>query len=128
MSTRISSRPVAALLLALAGCDPAPPEASNVVAAAAPAPADRIACADPGSDRFTASCTLERREGPEGAILVVTRGDGGFHRLRVSDDGRGVVAADGAEPARVRIIGDKRIEVAIGGARYQLPATIAAGR
>ena len=37
-------------------------------------------------------------------------------------DGRGVIAADGSEPAKVMIIGDGVIEVAVGGDRYRLPA------
>jgi hypothetical protein len=59
-------------------------------------------------------------------VLTLHNPDGGFHRLLVTKDGRGVVAADGAEPAIVRVVGEREIEVAIGGDRYRLPATVAA--
>jgi hypothetical protein len=55
---------------------------------------------------------------------VVRKPDGGFRRLRVTDDGRGVAAADGAEAAQVTIIADDRIEVAIGGDVFRLPASV----
>ena len=59
----------------------------------------------------------------QGLILTVHRPDGGFHRLLVKP-GYGVVAADGAEEAKVTIVGANEIEVAIGGDRYRLPATV----
>ena len=86
---------------------------------------DRIECAA-GSAAFARDCTVERTEAADGLILTVRRPDGGFHRLLVVSDGRGVIAADGAETARVAVIGDGRIEVAIGGNRYRLPATVKA--
>jgi len=84
----------------------------------------RIACAPQGAADFKPVCTLDRIEGADGLTLVVHNPDGGFHRLRVTKDGRGVVAADGAEKALVTIVGAGEIEVAIGGDRYRLPATI----
>ena len=51
---------------------------------------------------------------------------GGFRRFVVAGDGTGVAAADGAEPAMVTIIDDDRIEVAIGGDTFRLPATVQA--
>ncbi|HEY0116883.1 MAG TPA: hypothetical protein VGB54_14305, partial [Allosphingosinicella sp.] len=39
-------------------------------------------------------------------------------------DGRGVVAADGAERAEVTIIADDMIEVAIAGDSFRLPARV----
>jgi len=54
----------------------------------------------------------------------VHKPDGGFRRLLVVKGGRGVVAADGAEPAKVTIVADHQIEVAIGGDRFRLPATM----
>jgi len=44
--------------------------------------------------------------------------------LLVTQDGRGVIAADGAEAAKVTITGADGIEVALGGNRYRLPATV----
>jgi len=84
----------------------------------------RIACAPQGAADFKPVCALDRIEDGDGLTLVVHNPDGGFHRLRVTKDGRGVVAADGAEKARVTIVGAGEIEVAIGGDRYRLPATI----
>ena len=59
-------------------------------------------------------------------LLTLRNPNGGFHRLRIVNDGHGVVAADGAEAATVAIAGTGQIEVAIGGDRYRLPATIRA--
>lgn len=87
----------------------------------------RIACAPQGAADFKPACTLDRVEDADGLTLVVHNPDGGFHRLRVTKDGRGVVAADGAEKAEVTIVGAGEIEVAIGGDRYRLPATIKDG-
>ena len=84
----------------------------------------RIVCAMPGSSDFRRDCTLDRTATDKGVILTVHQPDGGFHKLRIAEDGRGVVAADGAEAAKVTVIGEHEIEVAIGGARYRLPATI----
>lgn len=116
-------------VLTLAGCeerraDPAPIAAAEAEAAAAQEDDGRILCAAGAGEALTRQCTVERTEGAEGLVLVVRRPDGGFHRLLVTRDGRGVVAADGAEAARVAVVGDDRIEVTIGGARYQLPATV----
>ena len=83
-----------------------------------------IACAPQGASEFKRACTLDRVAGDDGLSLVVHNPDGGFHRLLVTKDGRGVVAADGAEKAAVTITGPGEIEVAIGGDRYRLPATI----
>ncbi|MFG6281383.1 hypothetical protein [Sphingomonas sp. S6] len=86
--------------------------------------ADLILCAH-GSDAFRRTCTVERTQEDRGLILTVRHDDGGFHRLLVTQDNRGVIAADGAEAARVSIIDPQSIEVAIGSDRYRLPATIA---
>ncbi|MDB5678907.1 hypothetical protein [Sphingomonas bacterium] len=87
---------------------------------------DRIECAISGAAAFARDCTVERTETAEGLILTVRHSDNGFHRLLVVKDGRGVIAADGAEVARVAVLGDGRIEVAIGNDRYRLPATVKA--
>jgi hypothetical protein len=133
MSTRISSARwwVLAPLL-LAGCGgPAAenigatlPETPNQAAIAKAPEAPRIECAAPGSGAFASTCTVERAETPNGVILTLRRPDGGFHRLQITRDGRGVIAADGAEPAKVTPLGADRIEVELGGARYRLPAIV----
>ena len=41
---------------------------------------------------------------------------------------RAAIAADGAEPAMVSIVEKGTIDVALGGDRYRLPATIGAAR
>lgn len=85
---------------------------------------NRIECLLRGGEQFERFCTIDREQGPAGRILVLRKPDGGFRRLLVATDGRGVVAADGAEPAIVSILRDSRIEVAIGGDRFRLPAQI----
>ena len=91
---------------------------------AADAGKERIECALEGADAFARDCTVEEMSDADGAVLVVGRGDVGYRRLQITTDGRGVVSADGAEPAKVTIVGDKLIEVAIGSDRYRLPASI----
>ncbi|HMC91204.1 MAG TPA: hypothetical protein VKI45_01975 [Allosphingosinicella sp.] len=92
-------------------------------AASADASDDRIDCAIAGG-QFAHACTVERTSGKDGLMLTVRAPSGSFRRLEVTGDGRGVIAADGAEPAKVTILGPGRIEVAIGGDRYRLPATV----
>ncbi|MEH3048433.1 hypothetical protein [Sphingomonas adhaesiva] len=84
----------------------------------------RIKCALAGSDAFQRVCTIDRETGDRGLILTVHHPDGGFRRLLVTKDGRGVVAADGAEPARVAIVDVNEIEVALGNDTYRLPAMV----
>lgn len=84
----------------------------------------RIVCARNGSSDFARVCTLERATSDTGLTLVVRHPDGAFHRLLVTTDGRGIVAADGAERAVVTVTGPDQIEVALGGDRYRLPATV----
>ena len=85
---------------------------------------ERVDCAPAGAGEFQRLCTVERVQGEEGTILTVRHPDGGFRRLHVTADGRGVIAADGAEKAVVSIIDHDRIEVALAGNRYRLPATV----
>ncbi|MDR7227524.1 hypothetical protein J2X44_002060 [Sphingopyxis sp. BE259] len=82
----------------------------------------RIECALEGAKLFDRTCTVEEMSGQDGAVLVVGRGNVGYRRLQITTDGRGVVSADGAEPANVTIVGDGMIEVAVGNDRYRLPA------
>ena len=82
----------------------------------------RIECALEGAKGFDRTCTIDEMSGADGAILVVGKPDVGYRRLQIATDGRGVISADGSEPAKVTIIGDGVIEVAVGGDRYRLPA------
>ena len=111
---------LAVLPLLLSGCG----QADSARQAAADPEDNRIECRLANSAQFDRFCTIEYRDGDSGRMLVVRKPDGGFRRLRVARDGRGVVAADGAERAQVTIIADDRIEVAIGGDVFRLPATV----
>jgi hypothetical protein len=81
-------------------------------------------CALEGTGRYQRICTFEVRSGSGGAILVLHKPDGGFRRLKIVKDGRGLVAADGSEPAMVHIESRDSIEVSIGDDRFLLPATL----
>jgi hypothetical protein len=83
-----------------------------------------ISCATQGAKEFADACPYERSESNDGMILTIHHPDGGFRRLLVTTDGRGVVAADGSEPASVTPVSEGLIEVTLGGDRYRLPATV----
>ncbi|MDB5687046.1 MAG: hypothetical protein JWR77_1635 [Rhizorhabdus sp.] len=74
--------------------------------------------------RIAPDCTIERDASPEGNVLTLRNPDGSFRRLLIVKDGRGVIAADGAEAARVSPAGPGNIDVAIGGMIYRLPARL----
>lgn len=84
----------------------------------------KIECATDGGESFAFACAIDRVESQDGLFLTIRHPDGGFRRLRVAKDGRGVVAADGAETAVVTPLAPNLIEVALGTARYRLPATV----
>ena len=128
MSTRIFERIpalVVLLLLPLSACGREQPTSAQVEAQQRGDTASdtRIACAR-GDAAFASTCTIEQAQGRDGLILTIRHPDGAFRRLLVTQDGRGVIAADGAEVAKVTITGADGIEVALGGDRYRLPATI----
>ncbi|WP_294079517.1 hypothetical protein [Sphingomonas sp.] len=132
---RISETILAGIaLLALAGCDQrqVKTKAEQVQIKrgeeARAAAEGRIPCAVGGKGAFDLVCTIDRAHTQDGLILTIRYPDGGFHRLRVTTDGRGVVAADGAREAVVSVIDKDAIEVAIEDARYRLPATIKGGK
>lgn len=86
-----------------------------------------IACQPKGAPAYTRDCTVERSDGPDGVTLILRNADGGFRRLLTTGDGKGVIAADGAEAAIVRMSGKGEIEVMVGGDRYRLPARAKGG-
>jgi hypothetical protein len=85
---------------------------------------EMIDCRLPGKAGYEHVCSLERASSPEGTILILRRPDGSFHRLLIVKDGRGVIAADGAEQVQVGKSEGSSIEVDIGGGAYRLPAKI----
>ena len=89
-----------------------------------PAADTSIECRIDGTDGFERVCRVEAADSAEGRILTVRKPDGGFRRLRVTTDGAGIVAADGAELAEVDRLGDGRSEVSIGGESFRLPASV----
>jgi hypothetical protein len=113
-------------MLVLAACGDADRPSEEALAGGEREASDdgRVECAAQGAATFERVCTMERVQGPDGTTLTIRHPDGGFRRLLVTTDGRGVVAADGADPAAVRVISDQLIEVALAGDRYRLPATI----
>jgi hypothetical protein len=113
---------IAFLLLLLGSCGDGADEA-NPPLATDPAKAERVECAV-GGEAFAPACTVERAMSADGLTLTLRSPAGGFRRLLVTKDGRGVVAADGADQAVVTPIGPNRIEVAVAGERYRLPATV----
>jgi hypothetical protein len=127
MFTRISN--AAALLLLLTACDAKLPDKAGAAKAAqsqrAIAEAEgKIECAAPGATTFAYACAIDRTQTQDGLYLTLRHPDGGFRRLLVTSDGRGVIAADGAEKAAVTPLAPDLIEVELGGARYRLPATV----
>ncbi|MBB3910622.1 hypothetical protein [Sphingomonas desiccabilis] len=87
----------------------------------------RIACATGGA-QLAQTCFVEQSEAPQGLVLTVRRADGGFRRLLVAEDGSGVTAADGADPAVVHLRSPNEIEVEIGDDRFRLPARVDGGK
>jgi hypothetical protein len=119
---RISDRWLCCLLpLAVAGCGD---NAASDPFAQSGATAELVECAPAGQTAFERKCAIERLEEPAGLTLTIRHPDGAFRRLLVTGDGRGVVTADGAEPATVSVAGGNVIEVAVAGDRYRLPATV----
>ena len=84
----------------------------------------QIMCMVDGETQFAPLCTLRLSSGDQGQLLMLSSPSGGFRRLLVTGDGRGVVAADGAMTADVRPVGAKLIEVTIGNDHYRIPANV----
>lgn len=123
----------AAFMLLLAGCgggdtaDQSTLATAEADARSKAADDGRVDCMPAGETEFHRACLIERSQSPEGAqLLTISHPDGGFRRLMIATDGRGVVAADGAEQAVVTTLSPREIEVSLGGNRYRLPATVKA--
>jgi hypothetical protein len=111
------------LCLALASCDDGGTASDGARTNARSGDGSGLAdCKSATDSGWKRNCRVER----DGDILTLRHADGGFHRFRVVRDGRGLVAADGAEPAMVAIVDKGQIELSIGAQRYRLPATVAA--
>lgn len=115
--------------LALAACGDRKPDHGTIASYEAQQKAEsaddgRIECAKGAAGKLARTCTIDREQTAQGLVLTVRHADGAFHRLLVTKDGRGVISADGAEPAKVTILDNQEIEVAIGSDRYRLPATV----
>lgn len=115
---------LAATVAAVAGCsgDPASEQGSLMGG-----DDSRIACALAGAAEFTEHCDAERVQNGARRDLVLRHPDGGFRRFEIVTDGRGLVAADGAEEAVVTPMSDGRIQLSVGDDRYQIPATVKPG-
>lgn len=100
--------------MVLAGCNSQPAGTNG----------EMVACATDGQAAFSPVCQIERAIGPKGLVLTISKPGGGFRRLLVTHDGRGVIAADGAEAAQINPLGENLIEVRLGQDRYRLPATV----
>lgn len=121
MSLQISKVGIAAIILVLAGCGGGGQNQRDPNA-------ELVSCALDGAANFANDCTVERHGGENGLVLTIGREDKGYRRFIVPTDGRGIIAADGADAAKVTITGDNMVEVVIGRDRYQLPATIKQGK
>jgi hypothetical protein len=111
------------LLAALAACGEEQQEAARAQEQREVAAAPHFPCAKDDAP-LRPDCTAERMQTKDGWVITIRHPDGHFRRLRVTDDGRGVVAADGAEPARTTPAGADSVDIAIAGDRYRLPATV----
>lgn len=74
-----------------------------------------------GGGAFARACMVDQAAGEDGVTLTIRDPEGGFRRLLVTPQGE-IAAADGAEPAEATLLGDGRVEVAIGGDLYRIPA------
>ncbi|WHO37148.1 hypothetical protein PMI04_011220 [Sphingobium sp. AP49] len=121
MAMGMMGRLIGLACLSLAACSDKGRDASDGPNATAQIDDGNADCAIGVDGGWAHDCRIDRA----GDLLTLRHPDGGFRRLRIVTDGRGLVSADGAERAKLTIIADRRIEVAIGPDRYRLPATVA---
>lgn len=110
------------LLAVLAACKVAEDPQAAAQEAREEAGGSAIACA-PGQAEYAQDCWYERSDEDGKRLLVIHHPDGSFRRFEIVDDGRGLVAADGADAAQVTVAGEV-IEVSLADYRYLVPATI----
>ncbi|MFD1105781.1 hypothetical protein [Sphingobium olei] len=115
-----------ALLLALSGCGGQGGKATDGAQAAGSKAGDesRVDCFTAGMEQWARDCTADR----DGEILTLRHPDGGFRRFHILADGHGLEAADGAEAAKLTIVGKDLVEVVAGSDRYRLPVQVAGTR
>jgi hypothetical protein len=83
-----------------------------------------IECLVPGQSGFEEACSVEESSSPDGKVLTVRSPDGEFRRLLIVSDGRGLIAADGAEEIKVKPAGSGKIDVSTGDIVWRLPARV----
>ncbi len=113
---RVHALPVLAFCAVLAACSPAEEAPKGRV----------IDCALAGSAKFLPDCFVEDSRVGERRFLTVRHKDGAFRRFEMVDDGRGVIAADGADPATADWSSEGVLEVSVGSDRYRFPARMKA--
>ncbi|WAT18513.1 hypothetical protein OZN62_02730 [Aurantiacibacter sp. MUD11] len=79
-----------------------------------------IDCSLNGAGGFGRDCTMERAEQDGESFVIVRHPDGAFRRFQLGVPNRGLVTADGAQPAEVTDMGGY-VEVRVGSDRYHLP-------
>ncbi|MGX7895088.1 hypothetical protein [Tsuneonella sp. HG222] len=109
--------------LAVAACGSGTGGSSAAAEPAAAGEDDRIECALDGANAFARDCTVERSTAEGQSLLVVRHPDGAFRRFAIVTDGRGVIAADGAQAGKATL-GDGTIELWVDDDRYRFPATV----
>ena len=87
-------------------------------------PGEPIECLIPGQTGFEPACTIEEAASPDGKVLTVRAPDGAFRRFLIVTDGRGVIAADGAEEVQVKPSRPGNIDVRAGEIVWRLPARV----
>lgn len=85
-----------------------------------------IDCALGGAAKFAPDCFVQDSRVGEQQVLTVRNKDGAFRRFVMVDDGRGVVAADGADEATAKWSAEGVLEVSVAGDRYRFPARMKA--
>lgn len=88
------------------------------------AKADTIDCALNGASAPQAVCKRTIVQNGDVTQLVLEGPEGDFRRFNILTDGRGLEAADGAEPATITLLDGGKIEVKVDDDTYILPATV----